>query len=78
MSRRARTRTKMGRVLSDLANTPPDDSHDEDHEGGIDILFRDGLDLAALDVPADPRAAMTEAQRFAEYHNRYGVQSWEL
>ena len=55
MSRRARNRHKLGRVLSDLDNTAPPRDHDpdrdEDHEGGIDILFRDGLDLAALDEP---------------------------
>lgn len=58
MSRRARQHQKLGRMLSDLANTvPPDFDHDEDHEGGIDILFRDGLDLAALEEPPQPQGA---------------------
>ena len=58
MSRRARTSQKLGRVLRDLANTvPPDFEPDEDHEGGIDILFRDGLDLAALEEPKQPQGA---------------------
>lgn len=56
MSRRARQRTKLGRVLSDLTNTPQPVEPDEDHEGGIDILMRDGLDLGALDEP-EPQGA---------------------